>query len=223
MTNPASAARTPKCERYKCTFLNPEEVKAMLRLFDGEVIKLPVYLSSIYGFRRSEVLGLKWSNIDFIRQTITVAETLQQGVGGDYTDAPKTDSSYRTLPMTVDVYDILLKTKRYQEEQRALFGDRYEVTDYVCTWQDGKVIAPNYLSRRFHMVLQTNGLTGIRFHDLRHCVASNIIDMGFSVVQVADWLGHSSSATTLNFYAHAEKRSKMCIAEALQSSFGTKV
>ena len=47
----------------------------------------------------------------------------------------------------------------------------------------------------------------------------NLLDMGFSVVQVADWLGHSSSATTLNFYAHAEKRSKMDIANALEAEF----
>ena len=47
------------------------------------------------------------------------------------------------------------------------------------------------------------------------------VGMGFSVVQVADWLGHSSSATTLNFYAHAEKRSKMDIANALDNCFQT--
>ncbi len=219
MTNPATAARTPKAERHKTEYLNPNQIKELQNIFKGTVIELPVYISSLYGFRRSEVLGLKWSNIDFVNRSITIAETLQQGVGGDYTDDTKTDSSYRTLPMTDDVYNILLKAKKLQGEMRLLLGDGYTVSDYVCTWKNGKVITPNYLSRTFHAIIGKSGLPVIRFHDLRHSAASNLLDMGFSVVQVAEWLGHSSSATTLNFYAHAEKRSKMNIADALQNQF----
>ena len=100
-------------------------------------------------------------------------------------------------------------------------GNYYILNDYVCTWQNGNVISPNYLTRTFKNVISKSNLPNIRLHDLRHSAASNLLDMGFSVVQVADWLGHSSSATTLNFYAHAEKRSKMDIANALESAFQT--
>lgn len=219
VANPASNAKTPKAEKFKGEFLNQKQVNELRLLFKGTVIELPVFLCSVYGFRRSEVLGLKWHNIDFESKSITVAETLQQGVGGNYTDTPKTDSSYRTLPMTSEVYNALTDTKSIQNERKKLMGNYYVQSDYVCTWQNGNVISPNYLTRTFKSVLSKSNLPQIRLHDLRHSAASNLLDMGFSVVQVADWLGHSSSATTLNFYAHAEKRSKLDIANALDSCF----
>lgn len=223
MVNPASSAKTPKAEKFKGEFLNQKQVNELLLLFKGNVIELPVLLCSVYGFRRSEVLGLKWCNIDFESKSITIAETLQQGVGGNYTDTPKTDSSYRTLPMTANVYACLNAEKSLQNERKRLMGNYYANTDYVCVWANGEVISPNYLTRTFHSIISKSNLPKIRLHDLRHSAASNLLDMGFSVVQVADWLGHSSSTTTLNFYAHAEKRSKMDIAKALDSSFGSKV
>ena len=222
MANPAASAKTPKAEKFKGDFLNQKQLSELLALFKGSVIELPVFLCSVYGLRRSEVLGLKWHNIDFENKSITIAETLQQGTGGNYTDTPKTENSYRTLPMTNKVYDALLATKSLQDERKQLMGNYYVQSDYVCTWQNGNVISPNYLTRTFKSIISKSNLPQIRLHDLRHSAASNLLDMGFSVVQVADWLGHSSSATTLNFYAHAEKRSKIDIANALESAFQNK-
>ena len=221
LANPAASAKTPKAEKFKGKFLNRKQINELLLLFRGNVIELPVLLCSVYGFRRSEVLGLKWHNIDFENRSITIAETLQQGVGGNYADTPKTDSSYRTLPMTDNVYACLNAQKSLQNERKRLMGNYYANTDYVCVWANGEVISPNYLTRTFHSIIGKSNLPQIRLHDLRHSAASNLLDMGFSVVQVADWLGHSSSATTLNFYAHAEKRSKMDIANALDGCFQT--
>lgn len=94
-------------------------------------------------------------------------------------------------------------------------GDYYTRSDYVCTWPNGEVITPNYLTRTFHTTIGNSTLPAIRLHDLRHSVASNLLSGGFSVVQVQEWLGHSSAATTLTFYAHVDKTSKMSIAERL--------
>ena len=145
--NPAATARKPKAERYNASFLNPAEIDTLLALFIGNVVELPVNLCAVYGFRRSEVLGLKWEHIDFENRTITVTETLQQGVNGDYVDTPKTNSSYRTLPMTDSVYVLLKAQKRDQERLQAALGTSYIQSDYVCTWADGNFISPNYLSR----------------------------------------------------------------------------
>lgn len=215
--NPAASARTPKAESFKGNFLNPMQLKELLILFKGSAIELPVILSAVYGFRRSEVLGLKWSHIDFVNRTITICETLQQGKGGNYTDTPKTESSYRTLPMTDDVYKLLENHRNVQSQKRKLLGNYYNVNDYVCTFDNGQVISPNYLSRTFHSTISKSSLPLIRFHDLRHSVASNLLNKGFSVVQVAEWLGHSSSSTTLKFYAHNDKTSKLNIANSLNN------
>lgn len=215
--NPAASARTPKAESFKGNFLNSMQLKELLILFKGSAIELPVILSAVYGFRRSEVLGLKWSHIDFVNRTITICETLQQGKGGNYTDTPKTESSYRTLPMTDDVYKLLENHRNVQSQKRKLLGNYYNVNDYVCTFDNGQVITPNYLSRTFHSTISKSSLPLIRFHDLRHSVASNLLNKGFSVVQVAEWLGHSSSSTTLKFYAHNDKTSKLNIANSLNN------
>lgn len=218
--NPASSAKTPKAETFRSEFLNPEQLQDLLLLFKGSVVELPVTLCAIYGFRRSEVLGLTWQHsIDFVNRTITISQTLQQHAGDktNYLDTTKTESSYRTLPMTDDVYTMLKKHKELQEKKKALLGNYYVDEDFVCTWDNGTVITPNYLTRTFHTVISKSTLPKIRLHDLRHSVASNLLNKGFSVVQVAEWLGHSSSSTTLKFYAHNDKSSKLIIANSLKN------
>ena len=214
--NPASVAKVPKAEKFHSEFLEPEQIDDMLLLFKGSTIELPVTLCAVYGFRRSEVLGLKWSNVNLKKRTITVAETLQQNTGGNYIDKPKTDSSYRTLPMTDSIYELLEAQKRLQEERKSIMGNYYIYSDYVCTWNDGQVISPNYLTRKFRSTIDKSTLPKIRLHDLRHSVASNLIDNGLSVVDVKDWLGHANASTTLNIYSHACKSSKMNIANAIE-------
>ena len=217
MYNPASAARTPKTEKFKAQFLTPKQLEQLMILIKGTVIELPVQLCSIYGFRRSEVLGLKWEYIDFEQRTLTVAETLQQHIGGSYVDDTKNESSRRVLPLTQQAYDLLLKQKEQQKEREKIMGSYYFKSDYVCTWADGKVIQPNYLTRSFHKILQKSDLPMVRLHDLRHSTASNLIEQNVSIVTVASWLGHSSPTTTLNFYAHSNIEQKKKAAKVIDS------
>lgn len=195
-------------------------IKQLIEAVKDTPIYLPTFLASVYGFRRSEVLGLKWHNVDFENGTIWIRETLQQctkEITGEcnYTSETKTESSNRTLPMTPQVRDVLLKQKQLQQEHRSILERAYYLNDYVCTFDNGKEISPNYLSRTFHKIIVKTDLPSIRFHDLRHSVASNLLNDGFNAVQVAEWLGHSSSTTTLKFYAHIDKTSKMSIANSL--------
>ena len=88
--NVASTAKTPKAEKHKGEFLNQEQVQKLLTLFKGSTVEIPVVLCALFGFRRGEVLGLKWNSIDMIKRTITVSETLQQHIGGSITVPPKT-------------------------------------------------------------------------------------------------------------------------------------
>ena len=220
--NPSTAARTPKEKRYHAEFLNNSQVEQLVELFECTPVYVPVVLCSIYGFRRSEVLGLKWRNIDFEKGTIHICETLQQStkkISGEtnYTDSTKTDGSDRTLPITRRAKELLLEQRRIQKSNKCFLGSGYADTDYVCTHDNGKEISPNYLSKKFHKIISESELPQIRLHDLRHSVASNLLNDGFTVVQVAEWLGHSSSNTTLKFYAHNDKTSKMAIADRLDS------
>lgn len=217
--NPTKRAKPPKVKKYKATFLNRQEVEELLHLFKDNVVELPVILCSIYGFRRSEVLGLRWENVDFVKRTIYIVETLQQNTGGDYVDDTKSEDSTRTMPITERAYTLLLAKRQEQEQMKKLMGKHYTDSDYVCTWKDGKIIKPNYLSSTFHAVVVSHQFKKVRLHDLRHSAATNLLEMGFTVAQVAEWLGHSSPEVTLKYYAHATKQSKMQIANALDSMF----
>ena len=162
-------------------------------------------------------------NIDFENETIWIRETLQQStkeISGDsnYTSSTKTESSNRTLPMIPQVKKILLEQRERQMRNKEFLKDAYISNDYVCTFDNGKEITPNYLTKKFHTLIEKqNDFPQIRFHDLRHSVASNLLNDGFTTVQVAEWLGHSSSTTTLKFYAHIDKTSKLAIANSLKA------
>lgn len=214
-SNPASSCRLPKSQKFKGEFLNDEQLDKLNTLFKDTPLELPVFLTTVYGFRRSEVLGLKWKNVDFAGRRITICETLNQHNGGNYVGIPKTDSSYRTMPMTERVCKVLTEHKIKQDNMKKLIGNYYVNTDYVCTHQNGEVISPNYLTREFHSAIVKSDLPPVRFHDLRHSVASNLLNNGFSIVQVMEWLGHSSPEITLRFYAHVDKTSKTAIASAI--------
>lgn len=221
LANPATVARTPKAARFKSEYLNPAQVCEVLSLFAGNTAELPITLCALYGLRRSEAIGLQWKNVDFQRRLITVAATMQQSGGGCYLSDPKTESSYRTLPMMDSIYIILSAQKDRQNRNRAILGPGYIESDFVCTWDDGRLIAPDYVTREFHKVMKKSKLPTIRLHDLRHCVASNLLNNGYSPTDVAAWLGHSSPNTTFGYYAHASKASKEHISNAVQGWFDT--
>lgn len=218
--NPASAAKTPKqVDRFMPEFLNRGQIEKLLTYLQGTPIYLPTFLCTVYGFRRSEVLGLRWHNIDFENETIRITETLQQStkeISGstNYMSITKTESSNRTLPMIPSVKELLSKQR---EIQIGSIGNKNDIlNNFVCVFDDGRVITPNYLSKKFHqIIISQSDLPQIRFHDLRHSVASNLLNDGFSMAQVAEWMGHSSPTTTLKFYAHADKSSKMAIANKI--------
>ncbi len=213
--NPARAAKSPTPQAFEASFLTPHQLEQLLILVKGTSIELPVQLCSIYGFRRSEVLGLKWKFIDFERRTLTIAETLQQHPGGSYVDEPKTDKSFRTLPITEQAFELLSTQKERQNDYAKIMGAFYTKSDYVCTFPDGRVIQPNYITKNFHKILKDSNLPMIRLHDLRHSTASNLIDENMSIVRVSNWLGHSSPTTTLNYYSHVNQKQKKEVAELI--------
>lgn len=221
LANPAAVARTPKAPQYRPRYLNPEEVSEALNLFVGHTAELPVVLCALYGFRRSEVIGLQWKNIDFRQRTITVSATMQQGGGHCYLAETKTESSYRTLPMIDKVYTLLSAQKERQSRNRAILGQAYIESDFVCTWDDGRLIQPDYVTRAFNKAIKKSKLPAVRLHDLRHSVASNLLNSGHSPTDVSSWLGHSTPVTTFGYYAHASKASKEHISNAVQGWFDT--
>ena len=208
-SNPATLARLPKLNRFVGTFLNMEQLQELVKLFRGKAVEPVVKFICTYGLRRSEALGLCWDKVDFNNNQFTVCRTMIQGDGENYIkDCTKNDSSYRTLPLTADMREMLLELKAKRSDNQKLFGASYVDNMLVFTFPDGSPISPNYLTRTFHNTVENSNLPKVRLHDLRHSVATNLLAKGMSLVDTQLWLGHSQPSTTLNFYAHADSSSK---------------
>ncbi len=181
-------------------------------------------LAAFYGLRRSEVIGLQWSAIDFERKIVTISRTFERiNVDGKMVDVSKcrtkNKSSFRSLPLIPAVEQALLKAQKRQRQQMKLCGNSYckEYKDYICVDDMGHLVTPDYVTRVFREMLLKNGFRPIRYHDLRHSCASLLIKNKVTMKEVQMWLGHSSFSTTANIYAHIDVDSKMEAANMIAS------
>ena len=93
----------------------------------------------------------------------------------------------------------------------------YEYEDYVCTDALGNLYRPSYISEHFSHLLTKCGLRHIRFHDLRHTFASVLLNNNVPLINVSNFLGHSTIGTTANIYGHLDKASKQATADVMSS------
>ena len=221
-SNPCDFADRPKAEKYRGAYYNQSELTELFRAAKESEIYIPVLLAAYYGLRRSEVLGIKWSNIDFENGTIRIAhKVVEQKVDGKYQtvghDKMKTESSNRMLPLMKKVALALRRLKLHQDEQRRLCGNSYvhEYDDYVCVNEIGQLLRPNYVTAKFSELLKENGLKHIRYHDLRHSCASLLLANGVPMKEIQEWLGHSNYRTTADIYSHLDFSSKEHSAEII--------
>ena len=197
--NPADRARLPKCNTQPIgKFLTVEQGKKLLASVEGTLMEPVIMLTLYYGFRRSELCGLKWDAVDFEGDSISVRHTVVKAFTRIEKDRTKNKASYRTLPLLPDIKEYLLALRDQQEADAATFGDCYHPTDYICRWPDGRPLEPDFVTRKFGKVLRDATLPMIRFHDMRHTTASILLSLGFSIKDIADWLGHSDIGTTAN-------------------------
>ena len=225
LSNPADKVDLPKIEEYKPKFYTSDEVKTLLNEVLGTKLEIPVMIDCFYGFRRSEVIGLKWSAVDFEKDTITINHTITQSNGKlIIRDKTKTKSSKRTLPLEPIVKSFLLELKEKQEKNKELCGNSYnqDYLEYICVDDGGNIIRPDYVTETFLKLLKKKNLKIIRFHDLRHTCASILLKNGANMKEIQAWLGHSNYNTTANLYAHLDTSSVNDVGKVITNVFSTK-
>ena len=111
-------------------------------------------------------------------------------------DSTKTSSSHRTMPMPQMIKNIFKKIWQSQVQCKLLQPNDYIDEGYVFAHPDGRIITPNFVTRRFKRILANNYLPEIRFHNLRHSAASYLLFLGFGMQEIQAWLGHENIATT---------------------------
>lgn len=192
----------PSRGQFTANPYTPEEMKQLFAAIEGDPMELLIKLTAYYGLRRSEVAGLRWQAIDFISGTIAINHTIvvtkdQSGnkvVIGRNTVKHK--SSNRKLPMSPQIRQMLLdyqKTKG-QKEIRS--------NAYLFTNKEGNPLNPDYITSRYRQLLEKHHLRISRFHDLRHASASALVASHVPLVEVQQWLGHSTIRITADLYTH---------------------
>lgn len=175
---------------------------------EGEPIRAAVTLAVCYGLRRSEVLGLRWKDIDFERGTLTVSNTIVQNgdlrIEAEQTKTTKSNRSIVMLPMTVPYLQKL-------KEQQLASGQE---TDKVVAWMDGREVRGDFISRKTRQLMKKCDLPVIRFHDLRHTAAS-LLAPHVTPKQLQEFLGHEDISTTFGIYTHVLDEQKKATSAAM--------
>lgn len=221
-SNPAVNVERPRKEKFIGSFYDKKEINTLFDIIQGHPLEVAIKLAAFYGLRREEIIGLKWTAIDFENNTLTIQHTVTEcNLDGKHievaSDTAKTDSSLRTMPLVTNFREMLLAKKEKQEHYRKLCGRSYckEYLDYIFVNEMGERWKPRYLSDGFKRILEQNGLRRIRFHDLRHTCASLLLANNVPMKKIQEWLGHSEFSTTANIYAHLDFQSKISSAEAM--------
>lgn len=226
--NPCRRVVVPKSEQEEKQIYTLDEVKTLYEHLRDEPMKYQVYLLlSIYsGFRRSEMLGLEWKDIDFENSLIHVRRTSQYTKEkGIYTDTTKTRKSKRVSKFPPSIMNLLKQFKTEQDKEAKQLGTKWEDHDRLFTKWNGAPMNPQTPFEWLQGYCERIGIPFRNIHSLRHLHASLLIFEGVDVVAVSADMGHSVVGTTLNLYSHMfqEARARNCDAISNALSFTNEV
>ena len=216
--NPADRVTFPRQSlqtRFRGTAYSLEQANQLLAAAEGDILKPAIILGLYYGLRKSEVLGLRWKDVDLESDTLTICNTVTRLKTLLEHEQTKSAASHRTLYVVPATKPYFSQLRQSQLAHQRLLGDAYTVSDHICVWPDGRSLSPDFVSQHFKRLLSKANLPHIRFHDLRHTAGSLLLQNGLSVKQVQEFLGHERSSTTLDIYAHIGTQEKMETATAM--------
>jgi integrase len=212
--------------------LTPDQAAAFMKatVLDKWKPFFSLMLSS--GVRPGEALGLKWSDVDFVKNRITICRSLTRTEGGGWElQEPKTNRSRRTIPLPAGVIDDLKELKQKQDQEAAerkrvikwnLKGketaEKYNDHDFVFASDNGEPMSDKNLFRRhFKPLLKDAKLPDIRLYDLRHTCATLLLAAGENPKIVSERLGHASITLTLDTYSHVLPDMQQAAVEKLEA------
>lgn len=209
-TNPANAEKLTlqKVVAPKIEIFSKQEAAQMLECLEQEDLQFQVIvqLAIMTGCRCGELVGLKFSDFDYLKYKVTIERSAYKLPGEPIKTKPPKDYEVRTISINSHCIDLILLLKAEKEKQAAALGTAWINNDWLFTQWNGEIMNPQTPTKQFSKFLAKNGLKHRKFHSLRHTSATLLLYGGVNLKQVQERLGHGDITTT-NKYLH-------CLAEA---------
>ena len=211
-TNPVTGTKPYKRQKPQIIVLGKEKVKLLLKAASKTNWYLEILLGLFCGLRKGEIMGLKFSDFDFEKNTVYINRQIasdpkiKKRSGSKIEEyalverEPKTPNSYRTLRVPEAVMAEVRKRKELVERNRLREGQHYSDRDYISCQENGKLHSITALNNALTKLCSRNSLPHITVHGLRHMYATILIEMNVPLVKISALLGHSSVHTTFEYY-----------------------
>ncbi len=203
-TNPAELAKPPRLHASLRKELNVWDSTTLRKFLDfttDERLGSAWHVLAMTGMRRGELLGLRWSDIDFDRKRIIIRHTL---VSVAYEIIESTPKNHQTRIIDIDesTVQILKSHSDLQNCDKKTWESNYTDLNLVFSREDGTPIHPDSLTQSFERAIKRVALPRIRLHDLRHTHATLAMQAGVPIKVISERLGHESPSFTMKQYAH---------------------
>ena len=214
--NVTEAVKAPQAHKKEVKPLSPTEIRALLSAASGDRLEA-LYLAAIHtGLRRSELLGLKWTDVNLDTGALAVQRSLDKD--GTF-NSPKRNKSRRTVKLTCQAMEALKSHRVRQNEERLRLSSLWEDHSLVFPNQVGKPVnADNLYHREFKPLLKKAGLSGFTFHSLRHTCATLLVSKNVNPKIIQEMLGHATISQTMDTYSHLMPGMQDAAATAMESA-----
>jgi len=201
--NPTDGVEISRKNNTEMRIWNELEVNHFLNVSKSSPYYALFHTALYTGMRRSELLAIKWADVDFIFNQISVHQSLHHLKDGSYVlSQTKSVKGKRTIALSPSSVAVLQKHRVQQETISEAIGRKLTDNDFVFSSPEGKPLRPNTITRAWAMMAKKAGVQPIRLHDARHTHASLMLKQGVHPKVVQERLGHSSIQMTIDIYSH---------------------
>lgn len=206
--NVAALVRGPSVTAADIRPLTTAQGRALLDAVAGDRWEAVYSLALLTGMRQGEILGLRWGDIDLDARRLTIRKSLVWLHGKPLLEDPKTDRSRRSLRLPLRTVAALRWRQGAQEADRATCeaarAGHWHDVDLVFSDEHGDAVRRDIITREFQRHLKAASLPHQRFHDLRHATVGILLELGMTMREIADVLGHAKPSMTSDVYSHLE-------------------
>lgn len=231
--NPAVGVVIPKTENSKeyhtrsinsAKTLNLEQIMILIQASRQTPIYIAILFNILMGLRRGEIVGLKYSDVDYVNQELHVQRQIGKAfVEKEGEDKPiildaqeiplKTSSSYRVLPIPDYVFDAIIKERERYEERKKEAGEQFHDFGFIFCSETGAARNKNFHYQYYKRILRENGLPDIRWHDLRSSYCTLLLKNEFNPKAVSNLMGHAKEIITIDVYGDNKVMAVDCTRE----------